>query len=234
MRPSVPSAQDVVRLIRPSDGETFDALKRHYERRPSVWNYRTSRAVAEPLFSGDISCDAAVAACKRGHPLGWKANTEVIEHIWRAAQRRRFYCHTLSPELFEIRRDLSILVDPPFYFVEDRKVKIFWLQPRRGYAPTIEGMGILAIMIRMAFAHKFDDADLELLDLSVPKGESERVARVFALADLPQISDATVADALQRFARAYDKICELGVKRPERRRQPSGQAERDLFDKSER
>lgn len=214
----IPSAQDVVRIIRPSVEETAEALKRYYEKWPS-WSYGPARAMAKPVFSGELSLDAALEGCKnRGNPLGRESNAEVAEHIWEAAKGRSFQCHKLAKRPFTIRRDLALLVDPLFFFVESRRVKIFWLQPRRRYSPTIAGMGALAVMVRMTYSGEFDDFDLELLDLSVPDGKKERVRRIFGFGDLPTIAEDVVRDALERFAQAYDIVCSVGVQRPERRR----------------
>jgi hypothetical protein len=174
--------------------------------------------MAKPVFSGDISREAALEGCRRrGNPLGRNSNVEVADHIWQAAQGRSFQCYALSKRPFPIRRDLSFWVDPLFFFVETGRVKIFWLQPRRRYAPTVTGMGALAVITRMTYSDEFDDFDLEFLDLSVPDGMKERVRRSFGFADLPKLPEEEVRDALERFAQAYDVVCKSGVQRPERR-----------------
>lgn len=207
-------------------------LRQHYERPSPVWGYRPAKSAAKPVYSGEISLQAALEGVrKRGNPLGRTANTEVVELIWKTAQGRHFHCHDLKPRPFFIRKDLSILVDPLFFFVERGRVKIFWLQPRRGYAPSLEGMAALAIMVRMTFADEFDDADLELLDLRVPEDEEKRVARILNFADLPVCSEEVLRNALERFARAYDRICEAGVTRPARKPRPDDRPSGDLFDK---
>lgn len=137
--PRIPPAQDVVRLIRPTVEETVTSLRQHYELRQPVWGYGPAKSVAKPLYSGEISLDVALAGLEvRGNPVGRKSNIEVARLIWDAAQGREFFCHDLSPRPFFIRKDLSILVDPLFFFVERSQIKIFWLQPRRGFAPSLE------------------------------------------------------------------------------------------------
>lgn len=216
-----PSALDVVRLIRPTLEETTDSLKRYYEK-PPQWGYGPARAMAKPVFSGEISIEAAVQGCRnRGNPLGRESNAEVARFVWSAAQGRSFQCFNLSKRPFAIRQDLRFWVDPLFFFVEDRRVKIFWLQPRRGFYPTLEGFGTLAVIIRMTFADEFDAFDLELLDLSVPSGSKERIPRTLGFSTLPQLSDDVVRDALARFAQAYDSVSNMGIQRPERRPRPS-------------
>jgi hypothetical protein len=216
-----PSSLDVVRLIRPTVEETMDGLKRYYEK-PPQWGYGPAKTIAKPVFSGELSVEAAVEGCRRrGNPLGRDSNAEVAGLVWEAAQGRSFQCFDLSKRPFAIRQDLKFWVDPLFFFVERGRVKIFWLQPRRGFYPTLEGFGTLAVIIRMTFIDDFDEFDLELLDLSVPPGSKKRVPRTLGFSVLPQLSEDDVRAALERFAQAYDCVRDMGVQRPERRPRPS-------------
>jgi hypothetical protein len=187
--------------------------------------------MAKPVFSGEITLSAAITGClTRGNPLGRKWNAEVAELVWQAAQGRTFKCFDLMKRPFAIRQDLSFLVDPLFFFVESSLVKIFWLQPRRGFNPTVEGLGTLATILRITYTHDFDDFDVELLDLSKPSGAKERALRTFSFGNLPLLPEHEVRLALERFARAYDLVCAMGVRRPERRPRPGIDPEPPLFD----
>jgi hypothetical protein len=187
-----------------------------------------------PYSAGNISLSAAIAGClKGGNPLGRKSNAEVAKLIWEAAQRRKFKCFDLLKRPFSIRQDLSFSVDPLFFFVEKYMIKIFWLQPRRGFNPTIEGLGTLATIVRMTYRDDFDDFDdfdVEFLDLSRPDGAKERIPRTYGFRDLPMLEDSEVRLAMERFAQAYDRVCAMGVQRPERRPRPSVDPEPRLFD----
>jgi hypothetical protein len=225
-----PSALDVVRLIRRTREDTAAALIGYYQQLPR-WSYSPARAMAKPVFSGEISLAAAIAGCLNGgNPLGRKWNAEVAELVWEAAQGRKFKCFDLSKRPFAIRQDLRFLVDPLFFFVEQNTVKIFWLQPRRGFNPTLEGLGTLATIVRMTYQDDFDDFDVEFLDLSRPSGAKKRLPRVYRFRDLPVLADTEVRLAMERFAQAYDPVCAMGVQRPERRARPSVDPEPRLFD----
>jgi hypothetical protein len=225
-----PSALDLVRLIRPTLEDTTSALIAYYQQLPR-WSYSPARAMAKPVFSGDISLSAAISGCLNGgNPLGRKSNAEVSQLIWEAAQGRKFKCFDLSKRPFSIRQDLSFPVDPLFFFVEKYVIKIFWLQPRRGFNPTMEGLGTLATIVRMIYRDDFDNFNVEFLDLSRPDGAKERLPRTYGFRDLPMLRDSEVRLAMERFAQAYDLVCAMGVQRPERRPRPSVDPEPRLFD----
>jgi hypothetical protein len=202
-----------------------------YYRGRAPFNYLPARGVAKPVYSGDLSLAAALETCRaRGIPAGRKSNAEVIKLIWAAAQGRNFKYYDLTPRMFPIRRDLSVPVDALFFFVEGGKVKIFWLQPRRGFNPSDEGLGLPAEMVRQMYRADFDDFELELLDLSVPADEAQHRSRRLGFGDLPAVSDKDLEAAAQHFADAYDIVRQMEIKRPERQRRERPSDTRDLFD----
>lgn len=229
----VPSIQDVARLVCPTVPETVEKLKGYYAA-SGPFSYDHAKRVAKLLYSGEISLDAAMFGClTTGNPLGRQSNAEVVKHIWRAAQGRELLCYALSRRQFKIHRDLSIGVHPPFYFVENLRPKLYWLQPRRRYALTAEQLGILASVIKMAFVvDDFEEAgaELELFDVSIPQGGSERAPRILNFSDLPLLSESGLQDALERFAEAYFQACELGIERAARRKGKRDDRQRPLFD----
>lgn len=226
---TLPSTLDLVRLIKPSVAETVEALVLHYSTIPP-WTYGPARGMALPAFSGEISLDAAVRGCQtKGIQSGRESNAEVAQLVWQAGSGRNVKCFRLHRRPFFIRNDLSFAVDPLFFFIEAGQVKIFWLQPRRGFNPTFEGLGIVAVILRMSFADDFDNFDVELLDLSKPEGMKQRVARKFSFATLPVISDDDVREALARFAEAYDIVAAMGVQRPERHSRAADDSQSDFW-----
>ena len=215
-----PSTLDVGRFIRPSTEEIVELLLAYYTEMPA-WTYGPARAVARSVFSGEISLKAAVHGCEtRGSLLGRPWNAEVAKLVWEAGRDRSLKCFKLSKRKFAIRQDLSFSVDPLFFFVEEGKIKIFWLQPRSGFNPTVKGLGIIATILRMTFADDFENFDLELLDLSRPKGTKIRVPKTYTFSDLPLLPEEEVRLGLSRFAEAYDIVSARGVQRPERRVRP--------------
>lgn len=195
----------IAKALRPTVAETERALHRLDAGVPQV-NYDLCWRLAHPLYSGVIPFSAALAAAGRiTNPVNRRSNEEVIQVLWSDSQRISYHCHPLRPRPFGIRFDLDIIVKPRMYIVENGQAKIFWLQPWKFFELSEEQMGVLATVIRHAFAiDEFEHADLYLLDTSADKYSRARRPRVFGFADLPLLTDAQLKSAFDRFALAYD------------------------------
>ena len=134
----LPSLPHIAKSIRPSVEATVRQLHRLDAGTPP-FSYDLAWRIAFQLYSGNISLVAALEACRRIKvPLGAKCNAEVVNILWRDAQRASYLCHPLKDRLFLIRRDLAIPVRPRFYFVKDGAVHVFWLQPWK-VIPAVPG-----------------------------------------------------------------------------------------------
>jgi hypothetical protein len=207
--PPLPPLHDFVRAYEPSLDGTVRRLLDYYERIPGLFNYVPARQVSAAAFAHGVArSQIAAAVTSRGVPSGRKQNLEVAEHVWEAGQDRSVSCYPLSDGRFPIRRDLSIRVPADFLFVENRKPHVFWFQPRRSFALTQLGLGVIASVFRMTFlADDFANAGLELLDLSAPHGVRLHVQ--YTLESLPLLTDVEVTAVLQQLVQAYDEVCAL-------------------------
>jgi len=231
----VPSAQDSARLIKPTFEETLASLREHYQRPVIGWSYNKVRNASRPIFSGDMTA-AAIAGmftapahedARSPKAIGRKSNLQVAVMLRDHASGRVFKCHDLKPRKVFLSPEHALTVNPGFYFVEDGKVKIFWLQPRRTYALTIEQMGVLNGLLRLShFRDDFEDAELELLDLSAVDGV--RVPQVFGRADLPVLTEEQLRVGLEHLLRAYLTLKDIDLKPPRAAKEPPP-AEPDLF-----
>lgn len=220
----LPSLPHVAKSIRPTVEGTVKQLHRLDAGTPP-FSYDLSWRLAFPLYSGAVSLEAALEACRRIRvPLGARCNAEVVEILWRDAQRASYFCHPLKDRLFPIRRDLVIPVRPRFYFVKDGAVHLFWLQPWKTFDLTEEQLGLLASVIRQAFAvDDFEGARLYLLDTSADEEDGQRSPQVFGFDELPMLGDDALKAAFDRFAAAYDAFSAERKPKPERKR-PEGDA----------
>jgi len=229
----IPPLQDVVRLIGYDVATTAINLRKHLNGLGPVWGYSPSKRLAKAVFSLEMTREAAVDSCGQiGPKLGRSHNAEVGGLIWDVAdQRGKFMCHDLTPRYLNLRSDIAIKVDPQFFFVEQGRPVIFYLQPRRGHVPGVDGLRVIGSAIHSLFAT--DDltrAELLLLDLSMPIGCDERAVVGYSFAELPLLPTADMEKFFQRFVDAYDLVTKEGVDRKARRPRPTKDLGDDLFD----
>lgn len=213
--PSLPTCHDLVRLVRPTQDATTQAVLEHLRRRPNPWGYQLARSLAPYAFAREVPLSALKRACDSAPMMqvGRDANWEVVQFIRDAGAGRNFQCHPMRDGRLQVRKDLSVRVAADFYIVEDRQVRIFWFQPRRAYSLDDKQLGMFGALLRTTLLRgDFADAGVELLDLSAPDNRHRnRVPRTLRLGDLPCVSDEEVTDAIQRVVRAYDAVCEMGI-----------------------
>lgn len=227
-----PGVLDLVTCIRETEDEFVQALVAHYLRSLPNFSYRAAVAVARAVFSGDISLEAAIRACQVGpSERGRRLNAEVAAIVHEIGQERIATCHSLPPGRLDVRSDLAIPVRAPFYFVEKGRATLFFLQPRKTTMLTAEQLGTLTAVIRLVYARgDFEGVGLELLDCSQLPGSKSRQPRIYGFGDVPEMQEEELQACMARFARAFDRVCEMGITRPDDRPskgdQPSGH---DLF-----
>jgi len=229
-RLNIPPIQDISRIVGATDKETLAALIKYYSADAGSFNYSLSQKISRFVFARETTLDMAYQACARERTeAGRNQNQEVLKLVWDAGSERRIRSYEVAPKVFSIRQDLQIKVSPSFYFVENNRANVFWLQPRRHFALNNTQLGLLASILRMTFLiDDFQDVGLELLDLSVTEGNKERQMRTLPLDSFPLLQLSEVEVLLQRFARAYDTVTVMGIQRKKRKpRRP--QAGPDLF-----
>lgn len=228
----IPPLQDVVRLTGYDVASTVINLRRYYASTTPIWGYDPSKRLARAVFSAEMSRQAAIAACgQRGNAAGRPHNEEVGGLIWDAAQgRKKFVCYDLPSRQLNLRHDFSIKVDPLFYFIENGRPIIFYLQPRRTHVPGVHGLSLIASVIKTLFGvDDLANADLLLLDLSVPEGGTERIFSTYSFSDIALLEEQQIEAQFQRFVDAYDILTKEGVVKKERRVRPSKGTGDDLF-----
>lgn len=211
--PPLPPSHDLVRLIRETLDETTAALLEHFRRRPNKWGYQKARILAPYALCGDVPLAALKHACDSAKmlPAGRAANWEVVEAVHRVGSGRILQCHGMDHGTLRIRKDLALRVASDFYFVEGGVAKVFWLQPRRGFALTDKQLGMFGALIRAALLKgDFEEAGIEILDLSTPP-RRPRVVRRLCLDDLPAIGEEELVEGLQRVVDAYDAIMRMEI-----------------------
>ncbi|MBS7810261.1 hypothetical protein [Roseococcus pinisoli] len=228
--PPLPPSHDLVRLIRSNQKETEEALLEYLRQKPIPWNYQRARSLSPFAYAQEVPLSALKRACDaaRMPQAGRTATWDVLQLVRMAGKGRSLQCHGMDDGFVSIRKDLSVRVAADFYFVENRRATVLWLQPRRGYALTNRQLAIFGSLMRIALVKgNFVDANLEILDLSVPPDEAERQVRRLGLEDLPHVSEAEVTEGLQCVADAYDTIARMDINWKELRQRGKPKDRRD-------
>lgn len=150
--------------------------------------------------------------------------------LWEIAKGRSVQTYELAPRFLAIRRDLTIRVALPFYFVENGKASAFWLQPRKHYALNLGELGLLASMVKLAvLVDDFRDLDFEVCDMSAPAADQDREPTIYNLDSFNILSEAQTAEKMQLLAIAYDRLIARGVQRSQRTPKHPSAPGPDLF-----
>ena len=143
-----------------------------------------------------LACAAAAdGGCDRERTAqGKKSNKEIVELAAPLSFGRQTRVFDLPRRQFAFGRDFHSPYRIPFFFVEDRVVKLYFLQPRKTCGLNFDELGMVAAIYKnyLLDTEFFGQAaDVEFIDLSAVTGTTVRAVRNYALND----SGAVVGDA---------------------------------------
>ncbi len=216
----LPSAVDAARIIDEDESVVERRLREYYKAARPPWNYNWVKRVSKNIYSGDLAVAAFRSALeqrtRKGKVrAGIEPNVDVALLLRKHSEGRVFQCFDIKPRKVFISRQYSLMLNPPFYFVEGGIVKIFWLQPRKQYALNDHQAGVLGSLLRLShFRDDFSDAKLELFDASAPDATT-REPRKLGLDDLPRISEEELTSSLRALLIAYERVKDINFKEPE-------------------
>lgn len=228
-RLTVPAAQDIVRIVGPSDPTTEQNLLSFYtDPSGGYFSYRIAHGLCRHAFGHTLPLAQILAGCIRlRNKQSLTSNTEVLRLLWDLSDKRSVFTYELPVKRLTLRKDLSIKVSPPFAFVEDGKPSVFWFQPRKTHALSFSEMSFLASILKATYlVDDYEGVGFEICDLSAPLGK-KREPRAYTLSDFDLLPEAEVHERLQRFARAYDALRARGV---EQEKRPPRRPDTGLFD----
>jgi len=210
----LPAAHDSVRLIRSTRHETAQAFRAFFElSKPPPWSYAVARRLAGAAFEQTAPWSAIKHAVEVGcRSRGEASNLEVAQLVWNHGEGRRVQVYDAPKgRPYNVRRDLHIPGRANFYYVEQRRPTLVFVQPRRGYNPSDFALGLLGVLLRETVAiDDFEGAAIEIFDYSAPAGKT-RAPRILGLSDLPQISDQQFRDTMQMLADAFDDMMAMEI-----------------------
>lgn len=174
-------------------------------------------------FQSDVPLQALDRALdmRRMVDVGRRANREVLHLIREENEHRNVHCFRVDQVYVPLRPETTIRLAADFGFSEAGKTSVFWLQPRRNHGLDSPQFSMFGSLLRLGLARtQFAKAEMEILDLSVPRGSSQRSINRILLSDLPPIADEEVTEALQKVLNAYDEIAAMDLNWAEIRNRP--------------
>lgn len=230
-RLTVPAAQDIVRIIGPTDLATKQNLHSFYvDPSGGFFSYRVAQTLCRHAFGHTVPIEQILAGVTRvRNKQGFMSNVEVLNLLWDLSKGRRVLTQELPVKRLSLRNDLSMRVAPPFLFVENNRPSVFWFQPRKTHCLSFAETAFLASLIKATYLiDDYEGVGFEICDLGAPDGK-KREPRIYTLNDFDLLPEGEVQERLQRFARAYDALKAEGI--TQKKRKPADKPkDPDLFD----
>jgi hypothetical protein len=217
-----PPVPDLARLKGQTKDEVISSLIQFYNTTGAPFNYMSGTRSIKASYRGFHSLKYLLAGCDKEHTdQGKKSNREIVEYAAPLAFGRTTQVFDLPSRKFAFGRDLYSSYRIPFFFVENKIVKLYYLQPRKGCGLTYDELCMVATIYKR---HLLDTeffgqaADVEFVDLSAMPGVKDRSLRDYSLAKLQLWSDERLADRLTLIAEALDYVKASDLVKPRRRR----------------
>jgi hypothetical protein len=230
----IPAIPDLAR----ASGETRDELiswfLAYYDTDGAPFNYLSGTRAIKQGYKGYHSLAPLVAGCaKEKTAQGRKSNSEIVELAAPISFGRATQVFDLPRRQFQFGRDLRAGYRIPFFFVENKTVKLYYLQPRKGCNLTYDQLCMVAtIHKRYLLDTEFfgQPADVEYVDVSADPATKVRAVRLYSLSSLALWSDKRLADRLTLIADALEYVRSSDIVCPRRRVTRRPDAGMPLFD----
>lgn len=201
----VPPAHDLVRF----PANTAENMAKSYRRwllgGPAAFSNDPARTASRFALTRDLPLEVLLRDVRRAsRPLGRDANAEIVEAVWHHHVNRTIGAHDAPNWLFDFLAGFGVRIAADLLAVEDGRASLFWLQTRRGAAPSLAQLGMLQrLFLLKARDSDFEDVGLTILDLGQPIEGGGRVVKPYAIGDLPMPGEDDARAMLQTFADAH-------------------------------
>lgn len=229
--------EDALFLTNPDSVEqTVANIKRQAARGAAPFNYNKARLIAKLALSGSITEDQVRLACLQKNANGTKSNTDAAMLLREQAATLRVepvMCHDFEKKYFyQVRHDIAFPVNVPFFFAQQGKVFLPWIQYRKTFSYTNNHWGLLKVLLQDVYGDDFDEGTLNFifLDLCAPENSPAREFRLFEAGDLPHFDKDYLTHFFSVYAAAYDICVRDGVQKAKPKTKPKAQEKTyDLF-----
>lgn len=197
-----------------------DAVSRVIRRTPETTAFKIVEAcngsgwdLYKPALQGSrvvYATKSEAASITRGWPAtpAYRLCASVVGEVAKVATVRGVICHDLPGRRFAIRPDLAIGLPRTFYFVADRRARVFDLQPRKSNVPSVAQLSLrTSIFLDSVRPHPdLGDADIELVECSPSFVNGPHMGELYTERKLDLKRGASLAAALQVYADAWDLL----------------------------
>lgn len=230
----IPPVPELARATGTTRDELISYFLAYYDSDTVPWNYRTGTRAIKYGYRGLHQIDPLIAGCSSEKTIqGRKSNEEIIRLAAPVSFGRSTQVFDLPRRQFAFGRGLFSGYRVPFFFVEDRTIKLYFLQPRKNYGLTRDQLGMVATI------HKYylleteffgQKVDVEYVDLGADPITKVRGLRRYALDSLELWQEERLADRLSLVAEALEYVRTSGLVRPKRRPVRRPEPDMPLFD----
>lgn len=216
--------EDVLWLVDANSVEnTARAIARDAAKKAAPFNYNPARAVCRAAMSGEITLEGLKKSCVAWSEQGTLSNTEAATLLWENSSELSdvpLICHELKEtQLYEIRHDLRFPVKIPFFFVQDGKVILPWIQYRKTFQYTRNHWGLLSTLVNELYSDVFypDPCEVVFIDLAAPHKSDQREFKIYRAHELPVFDKKYLTDFFGVYAAAYDQCRSEGIQKSKRK-----------------
>lgn len=234
MRLPTPPLPELVRADATSVDAAVSWFRGYYETPPVPWNYTHGTKCVKQAYKGLQSIKLLTAGCENiKNKVGQISNKQVVTLAAPLAFGRSIQVFDLPRRQFRFGRDRRCGFRVPFFFVEDGLIRLYFLQPRKCVALTMDELGMLAtIHKRYLIDTEFygEPVDIEYVDVSLNPESNRREVRKYCLEDLQLWSEAALRSRLTTLAEALHILETDKALSAKRRIAPRPDPELPLFD----